>query len=384
MGALGPEFLDRTALTIILCGVGFGEGALVALPDKGWLAIDGSGPKSQPPSVTLLEKLIGDDLIDAVLLTHPHEDHYYGIVELLDHPVLGPRVQKVGCVAEYVGTKSTLDLERDARHGALDLEDPRVRTDLGRTLTVLERIKTTWSDTPACRLPLRRGLMLPLSATGVSAEVLWPEPKAIHKLFGAPADTKKVLAHANQLSAVIELRFGKTRVLLGGDLPYLHAGTLLDSGWHPVIEAAPGLNAHTGLKVPHHGSVEALAPALLAKSAEGSPPRTWMVTPFNKHELPFEPKGGGQQLLEKEEEFLLTSLPVGFRHQQPGAARVPYAQIQRDIVTLKKPSGRLGVVVAAGRSTPVEPLDCVWAITFDSNGNVLKRHRGRVALAVTR
>jgi hypothetical protein len=64
---------------------------------------------------------------------------------------------------------------------------------------------------------------------------------------------------ANHLSTVVEVVFGATRLVLGGDLPTLESNstTRVPAGWDLVMDRHPSLGAHHGLKLPHHGSAEA-------------------------------------------------------------------------------------------------------------------------------
>ena len=66
------------------------------------------------------------------------------------------------------------------------------------------------------------------------------------------------------------------RLLLGADVP--------SSEWPGIAEAFPfpGLNRHAAMKVPHHGSREAIHPSY----ADGDPGRFWVITPFYLQRLP--------------------------------------------------------------------------------------------------
>jgi hypothetical protein len=58
------------------------------------------------------------------------------------------------------------------------------------------------------------------------------------------------------------------RLLLGADVP--------SSEWPEIAAAFPGLNRHAAMKVPHHGSREAIH----SSYADGDPGRFWVITPF--------------------------------------------------------------------------------------------------------
>src|SRR5690606_34016910 len=64
----------------------YGEGIAIALPGKGWLLLDGCETRDgELPLVAILERWRQpDEPIDAVLLTHPHTDHVYGLRDLIE------------------------------------------------------------------------------------------------------------------------------------------------------------------------------------------------------------------------------------------------------------------------------------------------------------
>lgn len=389
-----PAALDRRRLHFFVLGSGVGECVLVALPEEGWLVIDGCGPKKALPALALLRKYRApQEPIDAVILTHPHADHYQGIVELLDDATLGAAIQRIGCVAEYVGTKSveaaagsSLTLESDVLTRTPPTNDPLVETELGRARVVLNRIRSEWEEHPDKQLRLRHGVFIPLKAQGVTAQVMWPEPSVVQRFFQSDAALRQRIAQeANRLSAVLDLRFGQTRLLLTGDLVHADANksVLSQEGWARVHTLFPGLNTHHGLKVPHHASREALSDELLRRTDEH--PRTWVVTPFNSHDLPSsEPGEGAERLLHDEPEFLLTALPVGWKQQVAGQVRLTLAEFQRDVRAIKKGPSFLANATRAGRPLAVDPSECCWGMSFDEAGRLVARFRGQGARIVQR
>lgn len=378
--------LERRSLTLFLCGTGFGESVLIAVPGGGWLVVDGCGPGDVLPGLALLRRFRSPgEPVDAVLLTHPHADHCSGILDLLDDSELGPAVRRVGCVAEYVGgdPDNTAGRELEAYAASWAMDDPSLQVELGRARAVLERIRAEWEDSPSRRLPLRHGTILPLSSPLMTASVLWPEVEAVKQFFTAPGLPSRIRAQTNRLSVVLDLHFGQTRLLLGGDLPYSQQGRVLELGWQRVGVLSPGLHAHTAKKVPHHGSLEAVAPEWSSPAPGGV--RYWAVTPYNKgRKLPAFGEGeGAWLLLQSEREFHLTGLPVGFSMQRPLPDRIRRLDVQRELFTLRGPRGLLGQPVVAGRSHTIGPTDCVWALTFDDQGQVTGRYRGSAATIIS-
>ena len=92
----------------------------------------------------------------------------------------------------------------------------------------------------------------------------------------------------NEISAVIEVMFGATRVVLGSDLPATnYDGTPARGGWAEVLARHGDLGQHAALKLPHHGSRYAFHPQLHTEGQH----RAWWLSPFNQGQrLP--PLGG--------------------------------------------------------------------------------------------
>jgi glyoxylase-like metal-dependent hydrolase (beta-lactamase superfamily II) len=81
-----PVPLDRSLIHVFVAGPGYGEGIAVALPDRGWLVLDGCRiSNGRLPLLAILEQWrSGDEPVDALLLTHPHSDHAFGIREVIE------------------------------------------------------------------------------------------------------------------------------------------------------------------------------------------------------------------------------------------------------------------------------------------------------------
>jgi len=380
------QALPRTVLTVFVCGPGFGESVVVALPERGWLVIDGARASSGFPAAELLDRFRRDDEpIDAVVLTHPHADHYAGIVELLDDGRHGPGVAKIGCVAEYIQAQrtSTFDLElRERVTLASSRRDSLGLLDSSRARAVLERIRTEWEETPTRRLALSEGISIPLSSSSVTARALSPTAADV-RIFFAPAGLRRrINQRANDLSAVLELQYGSTRLLLGGDLPDVCNGQVVSSGWRSVADRSPDLREHHGLKVPHHASRDAI-PDSLIDPVTTCPDRTWIVTPYNRgSKLPsFEPDHGPDRMLAREDGFLLTALPRKWARQVPLPERTPRTRVQPRTIQPPGLAG-LGRARAIGGDPDLQPLDCAWAASFDDAGSLVALYRGRAATRI--
>jgi beta-lactamase superfamily II metal-dependent hydrolase len=346
-------------LYLFVCGPGgtTGHGAValaLALPGQGWLTVDACKVGSAQPQERIISRwrAPGEPLLAAVL-THPHDDHAAGLGELLD--VFRPPI-----VAVTGNPPPEKDLARrvgDLMASGVTSKDIAARTVIS-ALSAMERLVTSG----ATRLvPIRDG------------EVLVPGPMKVRCLAPTESEIRTLLGtlpkqRANELSAVLEVTWGATRLLLGADLPWkVPGGRVLPSGWNSVEARHPGLAGHTGLKVPHHGSREALHPGLLGST--GVTPRLWVCTPFERSDLPrMDPGDGADQLLAVEPRLHLTKRP----HVKDKA---PSATLS--ISSLRPPPG-------AGKSSkvapPADPLDPVWCFAFDDGGQLVGRWRGDAAV----
>ncbi|MBZ4417639.1 MBL fold metallo-hydrolase [Myxococcus sp. RHSTA-1-4] len=353
--------LPAGCLYLFVCGPGgtTGHGAealALALPGQGWLTIDACKVGTALPQERIISRWCspGEPLLAAVL-THPHDDHAAGLGELLD--VLRPPV-----VAVTGNPPPEQDLARrvgDLLSSGVTNKDIASRTVIS-ALNAMQRLVTTG----ATRLvPLRDG------------EVLIPGPATVRCLAPTSSEISALLGtlpkeQANELSAVLEVTWGATRLLLGADLPWKNPrGTVLQSGWASVDTRHPGLARHTGLKVPHHGSREALHPGLLG--APGTVERLWVCTPFERSDLPrMDPGDGADQLLAAEPRLHLTKRPH-VKDKAPGATL--------SISSLRTPPGAPRSYRVA---PPVDPLDAVWCFAFDDKGQLAGRWRGDAAVEV--
>jgi len=360
--------LARDELNVFVIGPGYGEVIVVDLPGPGWIVIDGAGRspggRAEFPAHTLLEQHLGDDFIAAMLLTHPHRDHYRGMRELIDHELLGPRLRRLGCVARLV--------EGDA---SSDSHAADVRNDVGGARALLERIHSWWASHPEGRLSLVRG-PLDLPELEVQVEVLAPNQETIDTFLEPHGRGRRLRNRANDLSVVLELGFGEGR--------YLFTGDLSAAQWEPLVCESPHLHEHDLLKLPHHGSEQDQAQELLRARSDKS--RTWVLTPFNRGSRPSRPPthSGLASLLDHNSPLHLTAFPTAWTQTRPAPAQVELSDLELAPVRLRGLTPRGRGLRRRGVDPTLRMDDCYWLFCFDAQGQLCRSERGRVATRVTR
>jgi glyoxylase-like metal-dependent hydrolase (beta-lactamase superfamily II) len=85
LDALGA--LDRSRMHVFVAGPGKGEGIAIALPGKGWILIDGAQAALGDPSLLAIVerwRSPANDPVELCLLSHPHDDHVDGFVDVVE------------------------------------------------------------------------------------------------------------------------------------------------------------------------------------------------------------------------------------------------------------------------------------------------------------
>jgi competence protein ComEC len=188
--------------TIVVLDVGQGDAILVESSRGGRLLVDG-GPDPDRLLVALDERLPPwDRRIDAIVLTHPHEDHVAGLALLLERYRVG-RVFEPGMRGPGPGYAAWA-----ARLAGGDVAAGR--------LSAGDR----------------------LAVDDAALEVLWPDPGAV------PAEPSNTGTGINNVSIVLLGEADGRRFLLAGDV---------EEEIDPLL-LARGLPRLDVLKVAHHGS----------------------------------------------------------------------------------------------------------------------------------
>ena len=224
--ALAATHRPDGATRITVLDVGQGDAILVEGGAGGRMLVDG-GPDPGRLLVALDERLPPwDRRIDAVVLTHPHEDHVAGLALLLKRYQVG-RVYEPGMIGPGPGYAAWVAALGAGAAGGASVAAGGARAGG----------PTRWALGTGDRLAL----------DGISLRVLWPDPGAVplHPSDGGTA--------INNVSIVLLGEVDGHRFLLAGDIEQAIDPQLLARGL-PRVEF---------LKVAHHGSGTASTAAFL-------------------------------------------------------------------------------------------------------------------------
>ena len=357
--------LDRSLLHVFVCGGGFGEAVVVALPSRGWLVVDGCtargplGSKGVPLSV--LQQFgppMDADPLELVVLSHPHEDHAAGFAQLVDaHPPR--RVMVTARAPEGPFLHDTMS----ALLGGSASAPTSARLVHGEVLAAVRAVRRLVDD----GVQVVAGIeptSLTLGETQI--DVRAPNPCAhLDGIFGDLASGRR--ERANHASVVLELSWRDARIVLTGDLP-----TSQPTGLSCLLDRHGHLADHDLLKLPHHGSEGAHEPRLMSPTTRTH--RAWAATPYSRSRLPR--LEALRDLLGREGAIHLSARPAAW-------AQLPSDPVGIGEIRLRREAEATGDPFADGADdvTPIEhdPLEPVWAFALDAAGHVVGRWRGGAA-----
>ena len=187
-----------------------------------------------------------------------------------------------------------------------------------------------------------------------------------------PVDPTRWTKYPNTISSAMLVEWQDLHLLLGADVP--------NNEWPEIAAAFPGMNRHAAMKVPHHGSREAIHPSY----GDGDAGRFWVITPFYLQRLPRHEdansrgeKEGLCQVLSFVDRVHLTALP--FRHDSE--TDEPVITTRQRLLRGEHPR-KTGERPASLLETDVA-LDRQLVIGFDRNGSIIQEWYGPGSVRVT-
>jgi beta-lactamase superfamily II metal-dependent hydrolase len=281
--------IDAPTLEVHVLGGSKGESIVLKLPDGHWGVVDCYAESATDPGTNPTTQFLRGRGVTSLLfvcLTHPHDDHFLGMVKLLEE--FRPReFWRFGCLSHehihrlirYQMLQARSSQSEELTRSAQELLDIFAQAREGvvkRSMTVCRATsRMTLYPPPADRSVSFR--IECLSPTGRQAELY---EKAIFECIGPDGQIARKLPHSqhNDVSVVLRIVYGDTRVVLGGDLEAV--------GWADVISETGGTNLEaSAVKVSHHGSENGYCDGLWEHFAAAGKPIA-VITPAHRYKLP--------------------------------------------------------------------------------------------------
>ena len=238
--ALGRSPPPDDALRVTFLDVGQGDAAIVELPGGGvWLVDAGGAPNAGSLAAATATGIAvrrtlavyGHDHVDLAIISHPHPDHYLGLL------ALGVPVHELWCAEEDPAPERDPDVAA-RRPGGLP--------GFARVLSALAAGGTHVAHPPLGLARTAGGVELVVWAPRLAASAGAPEVEHVD-----PVRT------VNDNSLVVEVRYRGRAILFAGDLEAEGEAALVTAG----------LAAVDVVKVPHHGSPTSSTPDFVAATA---------------------------------------------------------------------------------------------------------------------
>jgi len=347
------------ALEIHVFGAGKGESVVLAWPGNRWGVVDcyarSLGDPSSNPTLQFLRSR-GVSELEFLCLTHPHDDHFRGMSQLL-------RELKVRYFWRFP-TLSSRDLRNLGRYLLTDAarsddgESIESANDFVRTMTLVRERRE--NKQLSQKMVNGHQQLYPVPFDSFADFQIWsfaPDgnqlghyEEALTASFSADGRLRPNVPQVshNDISAGLIVVFGKTRILLGGDIEKAAWTDIRPqhSREHFFVEA---------VKVPHHGSETGFVPGLWADLAGKGKPIA-VITPYHRFKLP--KKEALQHIAEHTSKIMLT---CGIDLATAPCAVGPPLKSRMFLRTRLK------------ARSPVPEAECgCCSLTFDNGGNCIR------------
>jgi beta-lactamase superfamily II metal-dependent hydrolase len=284
--------IDSSGLEIHVLGGSKGESIIIKLPDGQWGVVDcyadNAADPAHNPTVQYLRSR-GVATLLFVCLTHAHDDHFLGMVKLIEE-FKPAEFWRFGCLAPpHIAKLMQYNKLRSKEVGGVKgAELTRSMKELFDILKLSESGSKADTMRPNPLTSLKTLYPLPRDeAKGLKIECLAPSGKqveryhsAILSCIGPDEQIAKELKHSdhNEVSVVLKITYGETTVILGGDLE--------KAGWEEVVREYGEANLKAAaVKVSHHGSENGYCDHLWKHfTVEGK--TIALIAPQHRHRLP--------------------------------------------------------------------------------------------------
>lgn len=279
------------SLEMHVFGATQGESTILRLPGGGWGVVDCyastlNDPVDNAALHFLSERSVSE--LEFLCLTHPHDDHFRGMSQLLERF----RVRCFWRPSAMSGQRLKWILKL-ALVGAQRSGHARVIEDAGELERIFAIVKRRREQSHEPLIPKSAAVGTQLYPVPVDPRArfqIWAiapsgsqtdrYEESLRMCFDDDGRVKDRLPYArhNDISLALLIVFGKTRVILGGDVE--------ESNWRDTtIEFGKAGLSCAGVKVSHHGSTNGYCDGLWKAFAADRKPVT-VVTPFLRQKLP--------------------------------------------------------------------------------------------------
>ena len=333
--------IEPSRLSIHVLGAGKGESIVLQLPNGHWGVVDCYARSSTDPAKNqTLQFLLDQDVkeLEFLCLTHPHDDHYKGMSQLLEkfkvhyfwnfNGLSGNHFSKL---AEYLQTEAE-QIDRQ-----YDLESATEFTKIFGLIRRMQksqqpplRQKVAGIDTTLFPVPSNSEDTFRIIGLAPSGNQVQRYQDLFLRCFDDNGNLRYPLPQSshNVISTALLIVFGRTRIVLGGDVEC--------AGWKDVLEEMGSDHlAVSAVKISHHGSTNGYCDGLWdAFSARGKP--LGVVTAYVSQNLPA--RAALEHIAPRVETILTTCLTALNENQLPTTADI---SVFRSLIALSGKTGRL-------------------------------------------
>ncbi len=358
---------DIDRLEIHVLGGTKGESIVLRLPNAKWGVVDCYAKSLKDPSSNATLKFLADrgvSELEFVCLTHPHDDHFRGMSQILAEFRVHSFWRFGGLSGKHFH-KLVHYYQMEAHRGGT----AEVKENANEFETIFGIVRNRRRD-PAPERHMAEEMV-------TSRQQLYPVPldtNAEFQIWGlAPSGDRignyndgflkcfrgeKVVGQFpyedhNIISVALLVQYGTTRVILGGDVA--------NAGWDDVLRdfTADKLASHV-IKVSHHGSSTSYTDCVWRLFAANSLSIA-VVTPFWRHRLP--DRGILDKIRSFAQETLTTCLPAVFP-----PSRVLPLSVNASIGSRRAVANEMGM-----QPEPTIPHPGRCSFVFDNSGHCVEK-----------
>ncbi len=277
------------SLELHVLGAGKGESIILRCPGGGWGVIDcyalSLDDLASNPTLQFLKER-GVSVLEFLCLTHPHDDHFRGMSQLLEQlevkhfwrfaGLAGRDLQRLALLLSVDAERSD---DTELTHNADDFVKTMRLVNEKRSAKQL-RQKTVTGYQQLFPVLADESASFQIWGFAPSGNQVAKYEESLTTCFTDDGRFRSPLpqAHHNSISVGLIIRFGETQIVLGGDIER--------AGWQ---DAFAELQKHhlfaDAVKVSHHGSVTGYIPSLWETLAGKKKPIA-VIVPYRRFRLP--------------------------------------------------------------------------------------------------